>query len=257
MTTPLASLFDLTGRRACVTGASSGIGQAIATGLARAGASVVGIARRASALEEWKNRNLEAGLRVETFEADLSNPLDIEDVAQRVTAAFGAPGILVNAAGMNPRRPADSITPEEWQATLDLNLSTPFFLARAFVPEMRSQGWGRVINIASLQSLRAFANGIAYGASKGGIAQVTRAMAEAWSSDGINCNAIAPGFFPTELTGPVFADEAAVSRLAAQTCIGRNGILDDLVGPAVFLASPASDYVTGQVLYVDGGFTAK
>ena len=257
MTTAAASLFDLAGQRACVTGASAGIGQALATGLARAGASVVGVARRVVELDTWKSENLKAGLDIATFQADLSNPKDVEDIAQTIAAEFGTPSILVNAAGMNPRRPADSITPEEWQATLDLNLSTPFFLARAFVAGMRSNGWGRIINIASLQSARAFANGIAYGASKGGIAQVTRAMAEAWSADGINCNAIAPGFFPTELTGPVFADEAAVSRIAAQTCIGRNGALGDLVGPAVFLASPASDYVTGQVLYVDGGYTAK
>ncbi len=257
MTTQAAPSFDLTGQRACVTGASAGIGQALATGLARAGASVVGVARRATALDAWKDENQKAGLSVGTFQADLSNPNDVEDIAQAITAEFGAPSILVNAAGMNPRRPADSITPDEWQATLDLNLSTPFFLARAFVAGMRSKGWGRIINIASLQSARAFANGIAYGASKGGIAQVTRAMAEAWSSDGINCNAIAPGFFPTQLTSPVFADEASIARIAAQTCIGRNGALDDLVGPTVFLASPASDYVTGQVLYVDGGYTAK
>lgn len=251
------SLFDLSGQRACVTGASGGIGQALATALARAGASVVGIARRADALEAWRNECRNAGLRADVFAADLGGLDDIDEIAQAVTAGFGAPSILVNAAGVNPRRPAEAITREEWQATLDLNLSSPFFLARAFVPAMRSKGWGRIINIASLQSVRAFANGIAYGAAKGGVAQLTRAMAQAWSADGINCNAIAPGFFPTELTRSVFENEAEVSRLAAQTCIGRNGILDDLVGPAVFLASPASDYVTGQVLFVDGGFTAK
>ena len=250
-------LFSLDGRRACVTGASSGIGQAIASALAAAGAAVVGIARRQEALDAWQSAQRAAGRTVETLQADLSGPSETEAVAQTVIARFGAPDILVNAAGLNPRRPADSISVEDWGKTLDLNLSVPFFLARAFVPAMREKGWGRIINIASLQSERAFKDGIAYGASKGGIAQVTRAMAEAWSRDGIGCNAIAPGFFPTELTGPVFADEAAVERLAAQTCIGRNGRLEDLVGPAIFLASPASDYVTGQVLYVDGGFTAK
>ena len=155
------------------------------------------------------------------------------------------------------RQPADEITPESWDETLDLNLKAPFFLARALVEPMRAKGWGRIINIASLQSARAFENGLAYGTSKGGIAQLTRAMAEAWSRHGINSNALAPGFFPTDLTGAVFADTARVEKLAAQTAIGRNGNLTDLAGPALFLASPASNYVTGQVLYVDGGFTAK
>ncbi len=141
--------------------------------------------------------------------------------------------------------------------TLDLNLSTPFFLAQALVPAMKAKGWGRIVNFASLQSERAFTNGIAYGASKGGVAQLTRAMAEAWSGDGIMANALAPGFFPTELTGPVFDDAELAAANAAKTCIGRNGALDDLDGPTLFLCSSASNYVTGQVLYVDGGFTAK
>ena len=122
---------------------------------------------------------------------------------------------------------------------------------------MKAKRWGRIINIASLQSERAFPNGIAYGASKAGVAQLTRAMAEAWSRDGIACNALAPGFFPTELTAPVFQDTEMSAKIAAQTCIGRNGEMADLIGPLLFLASPASDYVTGQILYVDGGFTAK
>ena len=116
---------------------------------------------------------------------------------------------------------------------------------------------GRIVNFASLQSSRAFPDGIAYGASKGGVAQMTRAMAEAWSADGINANALGPGFFPTELTAPVFDDAERRARNAAQTCIGRNGRLEDINGPLLFLCSPASDYVTGIVLMVDGGFTAK
>lgn len=122
---------------------------------------------------------------------------------------------------------------------------------------MRKNQWGRIINIASLQSTRAFANGISYGASKGGISQLTRAMAEAWSCDGINVNAIAPGFFPTELTEPVFSDPEISNRHARKTAIGRNGEMGDLAGPAVFLASDASKFVTGQILNVDGGYTAK
>jgi NAD(P)-dependent dehydrogenase (short-subunit alcohol dehydrogenase family) len=122
---------------------------------------------------------------------------------------------------------------------------------------MKQKSWGRILNIASLQTVRAFPGGIAYGASKAGIGQLTRAMAEAWSADGINANALAPGFFPTALTGPIFADPERAARLAEQTCIGRNGTPADLIGPALFLCSPASGYVTGQVLFVDGGYTAK
>ena len=182
---------------------------------------------------------------------------DLDELVERISEPFGSPDILVNAAGVNLRQPVDEISSASWDQTLNINLKTPFFLARALVPGMKARGWGRVINIASLQSERAFSNSLPYGASKGGVAQRTRAMAEAWSAEGINCNAIAPGFFPTELTAAVFDDAERSRELADQTAIGRNGQLADLQGPLLFLASAASDYVTGQVLFVDGGFTAK
>ncbi len=249
-----ADLFSVAGRVACVTGASSGIGRALATALANAGARVVGIARRADALEAWR---AEAGGETAALVADLSGPGAMAEVAARAAEPYGAPDILINAAGLNNRQGADDVTAEGWQATLDLNLSTPFFLAQALVPAMRAKGWGRIINLASLQTTRAFPGGIAYGASKGGIGQLTRAMAEAWSRHGITANALAPGFFPSELTGLVFGNPEMAAKNAAQTCIGRNGEMADLIGPALFLCSPASDYVTGQILHVDGGFTAK
>ena len=247
-------LFSVAGRVACVTGASSGIGKAIAIALAQAGARVVGVARRKAALEDWR---VEAGGETAVVAADLSDATATAAVAISSASPFGPPEILVNAAGVNTREAADAITLEGWRTTIDLNLAAPFFLARALVPAMREQGWGRIVNLASLQCARAFPGGLAYGASKGGIAQLTRAMAEAWSPDGIAVNAIAPGFFPTELTGPVFDDPALAASHAAQTCIGRNGALADLVGPALFLCSDAAGYVTGQILYVDGGYTAK
>jgi len=250
-------LFSLAGRTACVTGASAGIGRSIAMALVRAGAAVVGLARRQALLDDWMGEAKASGGRTAALAADLSDIDGLPAVARQVSSLLGSPDILVNAAGLNPRKPADAVTPDDWRRTLDLNLAAPFFLAQAFVPAMRAKGWGRIVNIASLQSVRAFPNGIAYGASKGGVAQLTRAMAEAWSGDGVTCNALAPGFFPTELTAAVFEDEERAARNAAQTCVGRNGRLEDLVGPVVFLASPASDYVTGQILHVDGGFTAK
>ncbi|MEM7430055.1 MAG: SDR family oxidoreductase, partial [Pseudomonadota bacterium] len=190
------------------------------------------------------------------FEADLSDVEDYDGLAAGVSASFGAPTILLNAAGVNFRQPADEITAESWNATLHLNLSVPFFLARALVSGMLKSGHGNIINIASLQSYRAFDRGMAYGASKGGVTQLTRAMAKEWSARGITANAIAPGFFPTELTAPVFGDDGLSAHHAAATAVGRNGEMADLDGTAVFLASQASAYVTGQVIGVDGGYLA-
>lgn len=247
-------LFDLTGRVACVTGASSGLGRRAASVLAAAGAQVVGVARRREALEDWK---AEAGENAAIVVADVADRDAIPALAEAVSRPFGAPDILVHAAGINTRQAADDVTPEGWDRTIALNLSAPFFLSQALVSGMKSKGWGRIVNFASLQTTRAFPSGIAYGASKAGIGQLTRAMAEAWSPHGITANAIGPGFFKTELTEAVFADPERAERNARQTCIGRNGRLEDIDGPLLFLCSEASAYVTGQVLMVDGGFTAK
>lgn len=250
----MQALFDLEGKVALVTGGGSGIGRAIAEGLAGAGARVVLCGRRAEPLHQAAAL---IGKRAATLAGDVSDIGGLAELTQRAAGPFGPPDILVNGAGMNLREAAGAITPESWDRTLELNLKAPFFLAQALVPAMQAKGWGRVINIASLQSERAFPNGLAYGASKGGLAQLTRAMAEAWSGLGIGCNAIAPGFFPTDLAAAVFADPAREAANAAQTAIGRNGRMEDLHGIAIFLASRASDYVTGQVIYLDGGFTAK
>lgn len=248
------TLFDLTGRVACVTGASSGLGRRSAAVLAAAGARVVGVARRAEALAEMQN---EIGENADTVVADIADRSNVVALVDRIGAKFGAPDIIVHAAGVNTREKADEVTPEGWDATLALNLSAPFFLSQAMVPAMKERGWGRIVNFASLQTTRAFPGGVAYGATKAGIGQLTRAMAEAWSRFGITANAIGPGFFPTELTQAVFDDPDRAARNAAQTCTLRNGRLEDIDGPILFLCSKASDYVTGQVLMVDGGFTAK
>lgn len=247
-------LFDLTGRVACVTGASSGLGRRAALVLAAAGAKVVGVARRQEALVLLKD---EIGGGAAFVVANVADRAALPETVAAISAPFGAPDIVVHAAGVNTRQPADDVTPEGWDQTLALNLSAPFFLSQALVPAMRAKGWGRIVNFASLQTTRAFPGGIAYGATKGGIGQLTRAMAEAWSRDGITANAIGPGFFPTELTQAVFDDPDRAARNAAQTCLNRNGTLSDMDGPVLFLCSDASAYVTGQTLMVDGGFTAK
>lgn len=247
-------LFDLTGRVACVTGASSGLGRRAAVTLAAAGAKVVGIARRKEALDSLV---AEVGDDAAAVVADVTDRDQMHSLVGAISAPFGAPDIVIHAAGVNTREAADDVTPAGWDRTLALNLSAPFFLSQALAPAMKAKGWGRIVNFASLQTTRAFPSGIAYGASKGGIGQLTRAMAEAWSPHGITANAIGPGFFPTELTQAVFADPERAARNAAQTCLKRNGTMADIDGPILFLCSDASGYVTGQIIMVDGGFTAK
>ncbi|PWS34513.1 gluconate 5-dehydrogenase [Falsiroseomonas bella] len=252
--TPILARFSLEGRVALVTGGSSGIGLAIAEALHGAGASVVLCARRADALRQAAET---LSARAAACLGDVADRAGLADLAARAAEPFGAPEIVVHAAGLNARQPWDQVDDAAWNAQIESMLAAPFFLSRALLPGMRAKGRGRVLNIASLQSTRAMPDSIPYGAAKGGVAQLTRAMAEAWGRYGITCNAIAPGFFPTALTAPVFADAERAARLAAQTCLGRNGRLEDLQGAAVFLASDAAAYVTGQVLAVDGGFLAK
>ena len=248
-------LFNLDGRVALVTGASSGIGRAIATALADAGAKIVLVARRATELAAVRREIEAAAGRASIVVCDLADRSAIDRCAEAAPAAFGAPDILVNAAGVNLREPMLEITAEHWDRTFAINLDAPFFLSQRLVPAMLERGFGRIINIASLQSVRAMPDGGAYGASKGAIAQLTRAQAQAWSSRGVNANAIAPGFFATALTAPVANDPIKWDLHAKRTFVGRNGRLEDLAGTAVYLASRASDYVTGQTIFVDGGYS--
>lgn len=250
------SLFDLTGRTALVTGGNSGLGEAMATALGRAGARLVLMARRTDALAEAAERLREHDVAVKTLACDLAD-LDAAQHAARAALALGPVDILVNAAGVNLRQPFAEVTPQSWHTQLNLHLGAPFFLTQALAPAMRERGWGRIINLASLQSVRAFADSAPYGAGKGGVVQLTRAIAVEWGPHGITCNAIGPGFFPTPLTSAMFANAELAAKNAAQTCLGRNGALNDVDGLTVFLASDASAYVTGQTIMLDGGFTAK
>jgi NAD(P)-dependent dehydrogenase (short-subunit alcohol dehydrogenase family) len=255
MNTP-SSLFDLSGRTALVTGGSSGLGMAMAEALGLAGAQLVLMARRPELLQASLDRMKALGIEAQTVACDLSSPEGAQAGAD-VALKRGSIDILVNAAGVNLREPFAEVTPASWLTQIHLHLSAPFFLTQALAPGMKARGWGRIINVASLQSYRAFANSAPYGAGKGGIVQLTRATAQAWGPHGITCNAIGPGFFPTALTAPVFDNAELAARHAAQTCVGRNGELRDVNGLTVFLASDASAYVTGQTIMLDGGYTAK
>lgn len=252
----ITPLFDLAGRTALVTGGSSGLGEAMALALGLAGARTILMARRADMLVHSAERLRALGIQADTVICDLATPEAAQQGA-REALALAEVDILVNAAGVNLREPFADVTPASWMAQIHLHLSAPFFLTQALAPGMKQRGWGRIINIASLQSVRAFPNSAPYGAGKGGIVQLTRAIAVEWGQHGITCNAIGPGFFPTALTAPVFDNSELAARHAAQTCLGRNGTLPDVNGLTVFLASDASAYVTGQTIMLDGGYTAK
>lgn len=253
----LTSLFDLTGRTALVTGGNSGIGMTMARALGMAGASLILVARRESVLESAAASLTHDGLVVTTIAADLA----AKDAHKKIGAASHSKSltvdIVVNAAGVNLRRPFAEVSADNFDLHMALHLRAPFLLTQTFAPAMAKRGWGRIITIASLQSWRAFPDSAPYGTAKGGVLQLTRAIAEEWSRHGVTCNAIAPGFFPTPLTEPVFGNPERASHVATQTAMGRNGHFTDLVGATVFLASDASSYITGQTLAIDGGFTAK
>ena len=252
----LQELFSLAGRIAVVTGGSSGIGAGMAAALAGAGAQVVLVARDAERLGAAADGLRARGGQAAWVSADLADRAGLERAADEAAAAFGPPDILVNCAGINLRPPLSSLTAADWDLTMAVNLTAPFLLGQRFGPSMAARGWGRIINVTSQQAQRAFGNSGSYGASKGGLAALTRSQSEAWAASGVCCNSVCPGFVPTRLNAAVAADPERMAAMAARTMIGRNGEPADFAGVAVFLASRASDYVTGQTLYVDGGFSA-
>ena len=273
-TTPyLEQLFSLEGYSAIITGGGTGIGYALAMGLARAGASVILTGRREGPLEdacEKIQKQLQQdkiGTTAELQARACFCPFDITDCAELPSLLKEAeymtgipPTILVNNAGINVRQKAADLTSEHWYQSLTLMLTAPFMLTRTMSNNMKERKHGRVITIASLQSYQAFPDSIPYAAAKSGVLGLTRALAEAYSPphgyEGITCNAIAPGFVKTDLTASIFANEERSQKLADATLVGRNSVPEDLVGAAVFLSSPAASYITGQTLPVDGGFTA-
>ena len=256
MTSYLDLLFSLDGRVAVVTGGSSGIGRGIARALAHAGARVVVLARGQEQLDDTVRELRAAGRSAVAVSADVGDREALAEAADAVAGEFGEPDILVNSAGINLRPPLDALTLDDWDQTLAVNLTAPFVLGQRFGPGMAQRGWGRIINIASQQAIRAFGNSGGYGASKAGLVALTRSQSEAWAPRGVCCNAISPGFVATPLTAEAASDPVRSAALAARTMTGRNGEAADFEGAAVFLASRASDYVTGQVIFVDGGFSA-
>jgi NAD(P)-dependent dehydrogenase (short-subunit alcohol dehydrogenase family) len=243
MTGFLTELFSLEGRVAVVTGGSSGIGEAMASALAFAGARVVIVARDPTRLSATCTSLRDSGCEVAWASADLSDRAEVRRAASAASAAFGEPDILVNCAE------------EHWDLMMAVNLTAPFLLGQRFGPAMAARGWGRIINVTSQQAQRAFGHSGGYGPSKSGLAALTRSQSEAWAPSGVTANSVCPGFVSTPLTVEVASDPVRSAALAKRTHSGRNGEPSDFAGVAVFLASPASAYVTGQTIYADGGFS--
>ena len=247
--------FDLTGRVAIVTGASRGLGQTFARALARAGADLVVTSRTRASLEPF-HRDVESlGRRIVSLELDVRSEESIRAMAAAAAKAYPRIDILVNNAGCNVRKPAADVTWEDWNLILDTNLRGAFFVAQAVARLMIPQGRGRIINIGSLTSVAGYAGLGPYGASRGGIRQLTMSLADDWGPHGITVNCLAPGWFKTDQNKVMYDDPEWVSYLMDRIPVRRPGRPSDLEGPVVFLASDASEYITGQTLLVDGGIS--
>lgn len=247
----LANMFSLTGRRALVTGGSSGIGRGIACALAAAGAYVVVAARTRETIDATVAEIEGNGGVAEGVVADLAT----RSGAHALADTAGEIDILVNSAGINLRPPFAELGEDTWDATMAVNLDAPFVLGQRLAPGMAERGYGRIIHISSQQAQRPFAASGAYGVSKAALEALARSQAEAWSPRGVTANVLVPGFVQTPLNQRLSSNPETVAALAARTLVGRNGVPRDFAAPAVFLAGAGSAYVTGQTIPVDGGFS--
>jgi len=249
------SIFDLTGQVAIVTGTSRGLGQYFARALAKAGADLVLTSRKRETLAPFEAEMKALGRRTLALELDVRNQESIQKMASDAVAAFGQIHILVNNAGCNIRKPALDVTWEDWNTILDTNLRGSFFVAQAVARGMIEKGYGRIVNIGSVTSVAGYAGLAPYGASRGGIRQLTMSLADDWGKYGVTVNCLAPGWFRTEQNKVLYENKEWVDYLVDRIPMKRPGQPHDLDGAVVFLASEASRYVTGQILLVDGGIS--
>ncbi len=249
------SSFDLSGKVAIVTGASRGLGQTFARALARAGADLVITSRTLDSLKPFQNEVESLGRRAVPLELDVRNEDSIRKMVGDAAKAYARIDILVNNAGCNVRKKAVDVTWDDWNLILDTNLRGAFFVAQSVAREMIPHGRGRIINIGSVTSVMGYAGLGPYGASRGGIRQLTMSLADDWGPHGITVNCLAPGWFKTEQNKVMYEDPEWVAYLVDRIPMRRPGKMSDLEGPVVFLASDASEYITGQTLLVDGGIS--
>lgn len=248
-------LFDLSGRVALVTGASKGLGKAIALALASAGADLALHARNVDDLKIVKSLIEEQGRRAEIFCTDVLDKACIKDSVASTLESFGQVDILVNNAGVNVRKPVLELSPDEWDLVLNTNLRGYFLMAQAVVPAMLSRESGKVINVASILGAVGLPTQLAYASSKGGVVQMTKVMALEWARHGIHVNAIAPTYFETPLVAQLRNDPERYQFIVDRTPAGRWGQPEELAGLVIFLASRGSDFITGQTIFIDGGWT--
>jgi len=248
-------IFDLSGRVAIVTGTSRGLGQQFARALAACNADLVLTSRDRKSLSDFESEIKQAGRRAVSLELDVRSQQSIERMAAAAEEAFGRIDILVNNAGMNIRKPALDVTWEDWNQILDTNLRGSFFVAQAVARRMVPHNYGRIINIGSVTSVNGYSGLAPYGASRGGIKQLTMSLADDWGKYGITVNCLAPGWFRTEQNKVMYEDKEWVAYLSDRIPLKRPGQTGDLDAAVVFLASEGSRYVTGQTLLVDGGIS--
>jgi NAD(P)-dependent dehydrogenase (short-subunit alcohol dehydrogenase family) len=248
-------LFDLTGQIALVTGASRGLGQVFGRALARAGADLIVTSRKRDDLTAFVKEITAMGRRAVALELDVRDEASIARMAADAQAAFGQIHILVNNAGCNVRKPAVDVTWDDWNLVLDTNLRGSFFVAQQIARQMVPHGYGRIINIGSVTSVFGYAGLAPYGASRGGVRQLTMSLADDWGRHGITVNCLAPGWFRTAQNDVLYQNQKWVDYLVDRIPVKRPGEPGDLEGPIVFLASEASRYITGQTLLVDGGIS--
>lgn len=249
------SPFSLAGHTALVTGASRGLGQHFARALAGAGARLCLTARRAEDCAAFADELRAGGTTVDCFALDVTSQASIAACRESVESAVGPLQILVTNAGCNRRKPALEVTWEDWNTVLDTNLRGTFFTAQAFAPGMIRQGYGRIITIGSVTCVAGYAGLAPYGASRGGVLQLTKSLADDWGRHGVTVNCLAPGWFKTAQNAVLYDDPAWVSYLCDRIPLKRPGQPGDLAAPLLFLAGPGSGYVTGQILLVDGGIS--